>query len=465
MATLSQLYNAYLQDDPNVGEMTYDPFGWNIEQTFAAQDDDDDDGGGGGGTSREDYGDTFGVDPAKLRLPSSFQPTNIGYYGDEGTVGLPGHITQRGPGRQLDQFEYKGKMYDDLLAPASLMDKEEDASWFKQLREGFSPLMQGVMAVASPFTAAARALGKALPISETSILQNEMLGQGFALDDLGRIVNVTHGKRDDGTYGYIDYVTPENVMAGYRPTKVGTFDKRIAKIKAGKSYKELSDSQKRYVDAIEGAKDLWLTANEKKKIRVNQLKRKKDPTYQTRDELIDIGIQAAEDDKGSEMVPIARPNKIDVSAITGVDDSLKKRNYLDIFEEEDEPIPHIFSTAPGTLLEDEYDEGDQERLKMLSRAKKEKIASMDDAGRGVTYPKGPNISDLLTKTPLEQMIEAESRIIDLPDPGGDNIGYNEPGPSADHGEFGPGSWMIADGGMVKDAPRRPYGKGGIVDLL
>ena len=454
MATYDQLFKAYYNKDPNVSQMTIDPFGWNIEQTFAAQDDDDDDGGGGGGTSGEDYGDTFGVDPAKLRLPSSFQPTNLGYYGD-GTVGLPGDITQRGPGRQLDQFEYKGKMYDDPLAPASLMDKEEDASWFKQLREGFSPLMQGVMAIASPFTAAARALSKALPPNKTSILQNEMLGQGFALDDLGRIVNVSHGKRADGTYGYIDYVTPQNIMAGYRPTKVGTFDKRIAKIKAGKSYKELSDSQKRYVDAIEGAKKLWLGAKEKSDLKLDDMNKGK-KGYRLSDTGSENYLENKEVDQSQEF---------DVSAITGVDDSLKKRNYLDIFEEEDEPIPHIFSTAPGTLLEDEYDEGDQERLKMLSRAKKEKIASMDDAGRGVTYPEGPNISDLLTKTPLEQMIEAESRIIDLPDPGGDNIGYNEPGPGADHGEFGPGSWMIADGGMVKDAPRRPYGKGGIVDLL
>ena len=63
MATLSQLYNAYLQDDPNVGEMTYDPFGWNIEQTFADQDDDTgDDTGDGGGTGGDDplTGGTFG---------------------------------------------------------------------------------------------------------------------------------------------------------------------------------------------------------------------------------------------------------------------------------------------------------------------------------------------------------------------------------------------------------------------
>ena len=34
MATLQQIYQAYLNEDPNVSQMTYDPHGWNIEQTF-----------------------------------------------------------------------------------------------------------------------------------------------------------------------------------------------------------------------------------------------------------------------------------------------------------------------------------------------------------------------------------------------------------------------------------------------
>ena len=105
MATLSQLYNAYLQDDPNVGEMTYDPFGWNIEQTFADQDDDDGDTGDGGSGERSPNapltGGTFGpfgegtvLDPKDFGLDSNamqlgYQPVDNQYYLDdigEGTI-------------------------------------------------------------------------------------------------------------------------------------------------------------------------------------------------------------------------------------------------------------------------------------------------------------------------------------------------------------------------------------------
>ena len=48
MATLDQLYRAYLNEDPNVSQMKYDPFSWNIEQTFDDTTDDVDTGGGGG---------------------------------------------------------------------------------------------------------------------------------------------------------------------------------------------------------------------------------------------------------------------------------------------------------------------------------------------------------------------------------------------------------------------------------
>ena len=83
MATLQQIYEAYQADDPNVSQMKWDPFGWNIEQTF---DDTVDDttttlpatggitsaytGGGGGGGM-------FGYDQGVSRL----DPVNLGYAG------------------------------------------------------------------------------------------------------------------------------------------------------------------------------------------------------------------------------------------------------------------------------------------------------------------------------------------------------------------------------------------------
>jgi len=52
------------------------------------------------------------------------------------------------------------------------------------------------------------ALAERLPPNETAIFQNELLGQGFKLDNIGRIVTD-------------NYNTPEGIMAGYNPVSGG----------------------------------------------------------------------------------------------------------------------------------------------------------------------------------------------------------------------------------------------------
>ena len=52
------------------------------------------------------------------------------------------------------------------------------------------------------------ALADKLPVNRTAIFQNELLGGGFMLDDIGRIVAN-------------DYNTPEGIMAGYNPVSGG----------------------------------------------------------------------------------------------------------------------------------------------------------------------------------------------------------------------------------------------------
>ena len=49
--------------------------------------------------------------------------------------------------------------------------------------------------------------------------------------------------------------------------------------------------------------------------------------------------------------------------------------------------------------------------------------------------------------------------------GGGGVSSQSSADSHFGGDTSGGGLWIADGGMVKDAPRRPYGKGGIVDLL
>jgi hypothetical protein len=52
------------------------------------------------------------------------------------------------------------------------------------------------------------ALGDKLPVNRTAIFQNELLGQGIKLDNIGRIVTD-------------NYNTPEGIMAGYNPVSGG----------------------------------------------------------------------------------------------------------------------------------------------------------------------------------------------------------------------------------------------------
>jgi hypothetical protein len=52
------------------------------------------------------------------------------------------------------------------------------------------------------------ALGDKLPVNEAAIFQNELLGQGIKLDNIGRIVTD-------------NYNTPEGIMAGYNPVSGG----------------------------------------------------------------------------------------------------------------------------------------------------------------------------------------------------------------------------------------------------
>ena len=60
-----------------------------------------------------------------------------------------------------------------------------------------------------------KGIAEALPVNRRAILENQLLGGGFALDDIGRIVTD-------------DYNTPEGIMAGYNAAKITkeTFDKR-----------------------------------------------------------------------------------------------------------------------------------------------------------------------------------------------------------------------------------------------
>jgi len=142
-------------------------------------------------------------------------------------------------------------------------------------------------------------IGSLLPTSDRGILENELTGQGFAIDDVGRFVAATPGTIN----------TAENIMAGYSAyrTDADTFQKRRDLInakmsdtninpKTGKTYKEeklaaLDEAERRFF----AAKDLTTGISDQKK-------KAKDPTYKSTAEKITEGITTAEDDSGSDML-------------------------------------------------------------------------------------------------------------------------------------------------------------------
>ncbi len=75
-----------------------------------------------------------------------------------------------------------------------------------------------------------------MPVNRRAILENELLGGGIMLDDIGRIVTD-------------NYNTPEGIMAGYNAAKLTdkSFDKRTGNISKSLREKGLSQSQ---IDAV-----------------------------------------------------------------------------------------------------------------------------------------------------------------------------------------------------------------------
>jgi len=330
MATLDQLYRAYLSGDPNVSQMTYDPFGWNYEQTFDTTEEGTDTDIGLGAvvspttTGGDNYG-PFNPDPNKIRLPNTYRETpglaeagdqwlanqqlaemgidnpweseaglripydapDASQYADvfnvkrnfQETQDLISEYRKANPKRSkgmsnvdiLSEFAPSESIFPDYVSPG--YDEEYDVdlepgqqTWFNKMKSGLrdNPLMQGVMTAINPAMMVGKnilqGMSRAFPVNERAILENEALGSGITLDDIGRVVYRDYGKDPrTGEWGALDYDTPENVMAGYNYAQLteDTFDKRIKNIKDNKK-----PNIKR-IKAIEEAKRIWLLNKQK----------------------------------------------------------------------------------------------------------------------------------------------------------------------------------------------------------
>ena len=153
-----------------------------------------------------------------------------------GSIGLPGNIPQSGRGR-----EFTGMEADIVGDPRGLQDDEQN--WWTRARKG---LMGAVTPGLAMLKQGAQWLENKLPVNERAIMENELLGSGFAIDNNGRIV------RMEG-----EYDTAGNIFSDYNAAQMDedTFDDRI------KSLGNMSvEGRRKRIAAIQLAKQQWQEA-------------------------------------------------------------------------------------------------------------------------------------------------------------------------------------------------------------
>ena len=226
----------------------------------------------------------YNPDPNRTRTPDQYSPYNYRTASEKSYIGAPGDYS-----------------YSSATEAQKMMDMYPEYYTGKKQLEGIPGLVQGYLKNSIPGKLIGNIVGgieNLLPVNRRAILENELLGQGFQLNDIGQFVS-------DG--GNIN--TAENIMAGYNANKVTaeTFQKRRDMInakmsdtninpKTGKTYKEeklaaLDEAERRFFEA----KGITTGISD-------QRKKAKDPTYKSEAEKIIEGITAAQDDSGSDML-------------------------------------------------------------------------------------------------------------------------------------------------------------------
>jgi hypothetical protein len=219
----------------------------------------------------------YNPDPNRTRTPDRYSPYNY---------------------RQAAERNLIGDFYSSGTEAQKLMDSYPDYYTGPQLT-GIPGAIQGYM----KNSLAGQLLGKAasgieslLPVNQRAILENEALGAGIALDDIGRIVQ-----------GPGDYDSAENVMAGYNLAQITpeTIQKRRETIKKTMSKPGYDGNLQERLDALDEFEEKMFGETgikTKADIVFDDKSLAKDPTYKSTVEKITEGITTAEDDSGSDML-------------------------------------------------------------------------------------------------------------------------------------------------------------------
>jgi hypothetical protein len=192
--------------------------------------------------------------------------TSRGLYGDQEAEGIQTivntapAITQGGDDRSIRMpITKKSPVEPTLQGDYDIYGKKIDESGKTGiLQTAKSKIWDPVATVAGAaldvplglLTSGARMIGDMLPYNDRAVMENQMLEQGFALDDIGRIA------QGEGAYD-----TAANVMAGYNAALLDeeSFDKRIAMARAKMSEK----NKYARIAALEAAKKQWQDARDK----------------------------------------------------------------------------------------------------------------------------------------------------------------------------------------------------------
>jgi hypothetical protein len=253
---------------------------------------------GGGGDSYSVYN----PDPTRTRTSDQYSPYNY---------------------RQAAERNLIGDFYSSGTEAQKLMDSYPDYYTGPQLT-GIPGAIQGYM----KNSLAGQLLGKAasgieslLPVNRRAIIENEALGSGFRLNDIGQIVS-------DGGAAYDP--SGLNIMAGYNLAKVdqSTFDKRRERAKNNmtpEGYKEFNKALTAAEEKILGPKGIKSKAD----LVFDDKSLAKDPTYKNIDQLIKEGLLEGDDDDEYEFDPTDPRQffKVDpVSRKSAIDQEAAKRN-------------------------------------------------------------------------------------------------------------------------------------------
>ena len=137
-----------------------------------------------------------------------------------------------------------------------------------------------------------------LPMNRTAIMNNEMLGQGFAIDNNGKIVRMGG-----------DYDTAGNIMADYNVSRMDekTFDDRIANLKM-----KPGPEREARIKAILEAKEAWKKANTKTD-HVWDWKYKDRPGYRMSDTRTNMFLDEAANREAEKIKEWEKTNDLDFS--------------------------------------------------------------------------------------------------------------------------------------------------------